>query len=50
MFDWDKVHIEIMHYIGENFDVDMPTAALDAEQLTEIVKKIVEEEFINGSE
>lgn len=49
MIDYEEIYVKIMHYLKDNeLAESMSDSALNAEQITEIVKEQVEEELSNG--
>lgn len=49
MIDYEEIYVRIMHYLKDNGLADsLSDSAINAEQITEIVKERVEEELSNG--
>lgn len=50
MLDYEKLYVQVMHQLKDSGVCEsMSQAAIQAEQITEIVKENVEEDFSNGS-
>lgn len=51
MLDYESIYVQIMHQLRDSGVCEsMSDAAIQAEQITEIVKENVEEELSNGTE